>query len=77
MRARIDGTVAERSRVVDKLGLAESQANFVWLPGAGQELADRLATEGVLVRVFPEGIRVTVTNTEETDALLEAWARAQ
>ena len=31
LRARIDGTVAERSRVVDKLGLAESQANFVWL----------------------------------------------
>ena len=49
----------------------------MWLPGAGQELADRLAAESVLVRVFPEGIRVTVTNTEETDALLEAWARAQ
>lgn len=77
LRARIDGTVAERSRVVAKLGLAESQANFVWLPGAGQELADRLAAEGVLVRVFPEGIRVTVTNAEETDALLEAFSRAQ
>ena len=77
LRARIDGTVAERSRVVAKLGLAESQANFVWLPGAGQELADRLAAESVLVRVFPEGIRVTVTNTEETDALLEAFSRAQ
>lgn len=77
LRARIDGTVAERSRVVDRLGLAESQANFVWLPGAGQELADRLAAEGVLVRAFPEGIRVTVTNAEETDALLEAFSRAQ
>ena len=77
LRARIDGTVAERSRVVAKLGLAESQANFVWLPGAGKELADRLAAEGVLVRAFPEGIRVTVTNAEETDALLEAWDRAQ
>ena len=77
LRARIDGTVAERSRVVAKLGLAESQANFVWLPGAGKELADRLAAEGVLVRAFPEGIRVTVTNAEETDALLEAFSRAQ
>lgn len=77
LRARIDGTVAERSHVVDKLGLAASQANFVWLPGAGKELADRLAAEGVLVRSFPEGIRVTVTNTEETDALLEAFDRAQ
>ena len=77
LRARIDGTVAERSRVVAKLGLAESQANFVWLPGASKELADRLAAEGVLVRAFPEGIRVTVTNAEETDALLEAFSRAQ
>lgn len=77
LRERIDVTVAERSRVVEKLGLAESQANFVWLPGAGQDLASRLAAEGVLVRVFPEGIRVTVTNKAETDALLEAWNRAK
>lgn len=77
LRERIDVTVAERARVVAKLGLAESQANFVWLPGAGPEMAERLAAEGVLVRAFPEGIRVTVTNADETDALLEAWDRAQ
>ncbi len=77
LHARVDATVAERSRVVEKLGLSESQANFVWLPREGQDLADRLAAEGVLVRVFPEGIRVTVTNAEETDALLEAWDRAK
>ena len=77
LRARIDATVDARSRVVEKLGLAQSEANFVWLPGAGQDLADRLEAEGVLVRVFPEGIRVTVTNAEETDALLEAWDRAK
>lgn len=77
LHARVDATVAERSRVVEKLGLSASQANFVWLPREGQDLADRLAAEGVLVRVFPEGIRVTVTNAEETDALLEAWDRAQ
>lgn len=77
LHARVDATVAERSRVVEKLGLSGSQANFVWLPREGQDLADRLAAEGVLVRVFPEGIRVTVTNAEETDALLEAWDRAQ
>ena len=69
--------MAERERVVEKLQLAPSQANFVWLPDADQALADRLAAEGVLVRVFPEGIRVTVTNAEETDELLEAWNRAQ
>lgn len=76
LRARIDSTVAERERVAEKLELAPSQANFVWLPDADQALADRLAAEGVLVRVFPEGIRMTVTNSEETDVLLEAWNRA-
>ena len=76
LRARIDSTVAERERVVEKLALAPSQANFVWLPGADQALADRLAAEGILVRVFPEGIRMTVTNSKETDVLLEAWNRA-
>ncbi|MDN8604701.1 histidinol-phosphate transaminase [Corynebacterium ureicelerivorans] len=76
LRTRIDSTVAERERVVEKLELAPSQANFVWLPGADQALADRLAAEGLLVRVFPEGIRMTVTNSKETDVLLEAWDRA-
>ena len=76
LRARIDSTVAEQERVVEKLELAPSQANFVWLPGADQALADRLAAEGILVRVFPEGIRMTVTNSKETDVLLEAWNRA-
>ena len=73
---RVAHTIAQRTRVAEELGLGESQANFIWLPGAKQELADRLADGGVLVRVFPEGIRVTVTNEAETNTFLEAYQRA-
>ena len=52
----------------------------MWLPaknlaslGTPQEVAARLAERGVLVRAFSEGIRITVTTREETDALLQAW----
>lgn len=76
LRERVQRTVAQRARVTDELGLHESQANFVWLPGATQEVADRLCDGGVLVRVFPEGIRVTVTNEAETDAFLKAYEKA-
>ena len=74
---RIDDTTSQRERVVAKLELGESQANFVWIPDAPAELPERLAEEGVLVRAFPEGVRVTVTNAAETDAFLKAWDRAQ
>ncbi|MEH0146966.1 histidinol-phosphate transaminase [Corynebacterium sp. Q4381] len=76
LRERVHQTVAQRKRVTDELGIDESQANFIWLPGAAQEVADQLAQGGVLVRVFPEGIRVTVTNEAETDAFLKAYGRA-
>lgn len=77
LEARIDDTTSQRERVVAKLGLGESQANFVWIPDAPAELPERLAEEGVLVRAFPEGVRVSVTNAAETDAFLKAWDHAQ
>lgn len=73
LAARVEETVAERARVTAAIGAIPSEANFVWLPGAKAELADALAARGVLVRCFPEGIRVTVTTAEESDALLAAW----
>lgn len=82
---RIQTTVEERERMAAELadyGALPSQANFIWLPAAGlarfgtpQELAAKLAQENVLVRAFAEGIRITVTTAEETDALLAAWQR--
>ena len=82
---RTEETVAERDRVAEALGTRPSQANFVWLPAEDltgrlgatpAELAARLAEHGVLVRAFPEGVRVTVTTASEADRLLAAWREA-
>lgn len=77
--ARTEVVVQERDRVAEALGTRRSQANFVWLPTPAddadypQRIAAALAKHGVLVRAFPEGVRVTVTIPEETDRLLAAW----
>ena len=74
---RTEETVAQRDRVADALGARRSQANFIWLPGVdAQDVAERLAEQGVLVRAFPEGVRITVTTEKEADQLLAAWEKA-
>ena len=74
---RTEETVVQRDRVAAALGVRRSEGNFVWLPGVdSQDIADRLADQGVLVRAFPEGVRITVTTSDETDRLLEAWRAA-
>ncbi len=74
---RTEETVVQRDRVADALGARRSQANFIWLPGVDSEdVAARLAAQGVLVRAFPEGVRITVTTEEEADQLLAAWEKA-
>ncbi|QGU03173.1 Putative phenylalanine aminotransferase [Corynebacterium kalinowskii] len=75
---RVALTVTERERLSTALGTIPSEANFVWLPASSlprppAEIASVLADRGVLVRAFPEGIRITATTAEETDKLLEAW----
>jgi histidinol-phosphate aminotransferase len=78
-------TVAERSRVADRLtelgyDVAPSQANFLWLPlgDAAADLAQSSAAAGVMVRPFPgEGVRVTIGLPEENDQFLgvaSEWA---
>ena len=39
-------------------------------------VAARLGEQGVLVRAFPEGVRITVTTEDEADQLLAAWEKA-
>ena len=71
---RTDEVVAERARIAEAVGGVASQANFVWIPrDDAPELAARLAAAGVLVRAFPEGLRITATTAEETERLLAAW----
>ncbi|RNE48230.1 histidinol-phosphate transaminase [Corynebacterium alimapuense] len=75
--ARTEETVLQRDRVADAIGTSHSQANFIWLPGVDStEIARRLAEQGVLVRAFPEGVRITITTTEQADELLAAWDKA-
>lgn len=78
MHRRVELVVSERNRLLPLLralvpDVPESQANFHWLPvadpmafGAGCE------KQGVIVRPFPEGVRVTIGTPEENDAFLAA-----
>lgn len=84
MRDRVDGVVAERSRVVAALRgsgwmVPEPQGNFVWLP-AGRAAADiGLALErlGMVTRVFADvGLRVTIADRSADDRFLDAFAKA-
>jgi histidinol-phosphate aminotransferase len=80
VRARCAAVVAERSRLTAELrgrGLpvADSQANFVWLPLGERtaEVAAALEARAVITRPFAgEGLRVTVGTPEEDDVFLGA-----
>ena len=52
-----------------------SEANFVWLPlgEKSQAFDEEMKQRGIVVRCFPgEGVRITVTNEDETDQLITA-----
>ncbi|MDO5077704.1 pyridoxal phosphate-dependent aminotransferase [Corynebacterium sp.] len=75
---RTNEVIFERDRVSTALGTPDSQANFVWLPSASlpespADIAEYFADHKILVRCFPEGIRVTVTTPTEMDQLIAAW----
>jgi histidinol-phosphate aminotransferase len=80
VRARCAAVTAERARLTGALrerGLevADSQANFVWLPVGEQtaSLAAALEARAVITRPFAgEGVRVTVGTPEEDDVFLAA-----
>jgi histidinol-phosphate aminotransferase len=81
VRRRVAAVVAERDRLTAALrerGLpvADSQANFVWLPlgEATAAVAAALEARGVITRPFAgEGLRVTVGTPEEDDVFLTAF----
>ena len=71
---RTNETVTERNRVARAIGAIPSEANFVWLPTeTTTTLAQQLADQGVIVRAFPEGVRITVTDHAEAGRFLAAW----
>lgn len=74
--------LAERERLADglrALGLSPlpSHANFLYVGVDDAEaLAESLLHSGIVVRLFPGAIRITVRDREDDDLLLEALARA-
>ncbi|TFV64207.1 UNVERIFIED_ORG: histidinol-phosphate transaminase [Bacillus sp. AZ43] len=80
VRARCAAVTAERDRLTTALrergfDVADSQANFVWLPVGEQAagLAAALESRAVITRPFAgEGVRITVGSPEEDDVLLAA-----
>lgn len=70
----------ERARMEQRLGELgfeplPSQANFLYVPvDDPQELAERLLTRGLAVRLVRGGIRLTIRNEQDDERLLEALA---
>jgi histidinol-phosphate/aromatic aminotransferase/cobyric acid decarboxylase-like protein/imidazoleglycerol phosphate dehydratase HisB len=53
-----------------------SHANFLYVPVAdGAALGEALLRQGLVVRAYPEAIRVSVLDAEDDDLLVEALAR--
>ncbi|MCI1641484.1 MAG: histidinol-phosphate transaminase [Actinomyces sp.] len=74
--------VAERERMLADLRgcgyrVPDSQANFVWLPAdqSGPAFVQACSAANLVVRPFPEGVRVSVGRPEDDDRFLEV-ARA-
>ena len=75
-RLDIEATIAERERVRAALAAAghdcpETHGNFVWLR-SDDPLGERLEAAGLVVRIFAEGIRISLRRPPENDVLLAA-----
>lgn len=75
-RFDVEPTIAERERVRSALVVAGWDApvaagNFVWLP-TDEPVGARLESQGLIVRRFPQGIRITLRRPTENDVLLRA-----
>jgi histidinol-phosphate aminotransferase len=79
-RIDVAETVEERERIRAALVAAgydclETHANFVFVRSA-EPLGAQLEAQGLVVRVFPDGIRVTMRRPGENDVLLAALGAA-
>ena len=78
----VSGVVEERERLARSLralGLEPlpSWANFLFVPvDEPQALGDALLRQGLAVRVFPAGLRISILDAADDDLLVEAIARA-
>ncbi|WP_175957336.1 histidinol-phosphate transaminase [Schaalia sp. Marseille-Q2122] len=82
--AGVRAITEERTRMSEALralgwDVPDSQANFLWLPQAPRDLFRHCREGEVLVRPFPEGIRVSIGTPEENDralAFIASYRRA-
>jgi histidinol-phosphate aminotransferase len=80
-RLDVEATVAERERMRESLDTAgydapETHGNFVWVRSE-EPLGERLEAAGLVVRIFPEGIRISLRRPAENDLVLEALGAAR
>ena len=73
----VEATIAERERVrtalvARRLRLRRRRRRTSSSSGPTSRSAERLEAQGIVVRAFPEGIRVTVRRPSENDVLLRA-----
>ena len=81
--ARVAHSATERSRLTSgiaalDLPVAQSRANFVWLPvgNHAEALTAHLAGASIATRCFArEGVRITTGTAGDTDAVLDALSR--
>ncbi len=79
----VAATRSERARVLAGLRslgcrVPDSQSNFVWIPAeqSGPGFVDSCSAAGLIVRPFPEGVRISMGLPEENNRFLEvarAW----
>lgn len=79
---RVQALIVERERILVQLRkqgwhIEPQHANFYWLRTGEKTLEIKAACEaaGVAVRPFPEGLRVTVAETEANDRVVEVLAK--
>src|SRR5699024_4006705 len=77
VRTRVAHLVERRGRLTAGLAEAgwrvpESQSNFVWLPTADPSVAASFDAGGLVVRPFPEGIRISIGEEESLARVIEA-----
>lgn len=78
VRSRVGQICQERDRIVPQLRKAGWQipptfANFFWLPAHGfdpYELTEVLARQGIVVRPFPEGVRISIGTPAQNDKVV-------
>lgn len=78
----VSDDIEERNRLAGALGAVglhplPSRTNFLFLPLEQPErVGDELLRRGLVVRVFPDGIRFNIRNREDDDLLLEGLTAA-